>query len=38
MKTDTLFYNLFQTFPNVFFELIGQLTDALTQQEIIEFI
>lgn len=24
MKTDTLFYSLFQTYPNVFFELIGQ--------------
>ncbi len=24
MKTDTLFYRLFQAFPNIFFELIGQ--------------
>jgi predicted transposase/invertase (TIGR01784 family) len=24
VKTDTLFYSLFQTYPNVFFELIGQ--------------
>ena len=24
MKTDSLFYQLFQTFPNLFFELIGQ--------------
>ena len=24
MKTDTLFYYLFQEFPSIFFELIGQ--------------
>ncbi len=24
MKTDSIFYQLFQTFPNIFFELIGQ--------------
>ncbi|MDB9524981.1 DUF2887 domain-containing protein, partial [Oscillatoria sp. CS-180] len=24
MKTDSLFYSLFQTSPSVFFELIGQ--------------
>lgn len=24
MKTDSLFYQLFQTFPGIFFELIGQ--------------
>ena len=24
MKTDTLFYQLFQEFPSIFFELIGQ--------------
>ncbi|MFB8788313.1 MAG: DUF2887 domain-containing protein [Potamolinea sp.] len=24
MKTDTLFYQLFQNFPSIFFELIGQ--------------
>jgi predicted transposase YdaD len=23
VKTDTLFYNLFQTFPSIFFELIN---------------
>ncbi len=25
MKTDTIFYKLFQEFPNIFFELIGKL-------------
>ncbi|PIG91020.1 hypothetical protein CSQ79_23600 [Gloeocapsopsis sp. IPPAS B-1203] len=24
MKTDTIFYQLFQNFPSIFFELIGQ--------------
>ena len=24
MKTDTIFYRLFQEFPSIFFELIGQ--------------
>lgn len=24
MKTDTIFYQLFQTFPNILFELLGQ--------------
>ncbi|MFB2922896.1 DUF2887 domain-containing protein [Aerosakkonema funiforme] len=24
MKTDTIFYQLFKEFPNIFFELIGQ--------------
>jgi predicted transposase/invertase (TIGR01784 family) len=26
VKTDTLFYQLFQNFPSIFFELIGQPT------------
>ena len=33
MKTDTLFYQLFQNFPSIFFELIGQpTTDVTTYQ------
>jgi predicted transposase/invertase (TIGR01784 family) len=33
VKTDTLFYSLFQAFPQIFFELIGQPeTDANTYQ------
>src|SRR5690242_11742421 len=33
VKTDALFYSLFQTFPNIFFELIGQPeTDANSYQ------
>ena len=27
MKTDTIFYQLFQNFPSIFFELIGQPAD-----------
>lgn len=29
MKTDTIFYQLFQTFPSCFFELIGQPTSEV---------
>jgi predicted transposase YdaD len=33
VKTDTLFYQLFQSFPSIFFELIGQpTTDTSTYQ------
>jgi predicted transposase/invertase (TIGR01784 family) len=33
VKTDTIFYQLFQNFPSIFFELIGQpATDASTYQ------
>jgi predicted transposase/invertase (TIGR01784 family) len=33
VKTDTLFYQLFQNFPSIFFELIGQpTTDASSYQ------
>ena len=33
MKTDTLFYNLFQTFPSIFFELINQSPEEAATYE-----
>lgn len=34
MKTDTLFYQLFQEFPSIFFELISQ---PVTQAHVYQF-
>lgn len=33
MKTDTIFYQLFQNFPSIFFELIGQPTTATSNYQ-----
>ena len=33
MKTDSIFYRLFQEFPNIFFELIGNSTETATGYE-----
>lgn len=33
MKTDSIFYRLFQEFPSIFFELIGDSSDQATAYE-----
>lgn len=33
MKTDTIFYSLFQAFPSIFFELIDQYPEAAATYE-----
>lgn len=33
LKTDTIFYQLFQTFPSIFFELIGQPTTDISRYQ-----
>lgn len=33
MKTDTLFYQLFQDFPSIFFELIGEPTTDISSYQ-----
>lgn len=33
MKTDTIFYQLFQNFPSIFFELIGQPATATSSYQ-----
>ncbi len=33
MKTDSIFYRLFQEFPNIFFELIGDDSEAVTNYQ-----
>lgn len=33
MKTDTIFYQLFQNFPSIFFELIGQPATATSRYQ-----
>ncbi|NET02116.1 MAG: Rpn family recombination-promoting nuclease/putative transposase [Sphaerospermopsis sp. SIO1G1] len=33
MKTDSIFYRLFQEFPHIFFEIIGESSDTATQYQ-----
>ncbi|MHC5719814.1 MAG: DUF2887 domain-containing protein [Nostoc sp.] len=38
MKTDTIFYDIFQQFPSILFELIGQSNTNTNAYEFISFL